>query len=121
MVDRPPYAAFATEVEEVAKRIVPLFHGEAHEEIQLIFGELQSGLRVLDISSRRINGGEYKFLAAFLSCFHDDIPELQHYEIDPQVISRLEAMQSELNAWKGELQARGVIFENGGRPLPPPA
>lgn len=104
----------------MAQCIGPLFHGEAREEIQLIFEELQIYLRVLDLSFRRIKGGEPPYLAICLTCFNDDIPELRHYEVDPQVIARLEDMQSGLNAWKGELQARGIVFDTGGGPRTPP-
>lgn len=109
VVDRPDYGAFAQEVEAQASRVLPRFHGEAYDELKLIFDTLKLGLEIVDVSSRRINGGEPNALAMCVGFFMQDMPELRHYEIAQAILTRLEAMQSDLNAWAGELRARGQL------------
>ena len=107
VINRPWYRALAQEVEAMAAQIVPRFHGEARDDVQLLFDGAQSGLEVVDITARRINGGEHEALAACLASFEDTISELHHYEVDKKIISRFQEIHSDLNAWAGELRARG--------------
>jgi hypothetical protein len=107
VADRPDYAAMVQEVEAYTAQVVPRFHGEARDDVQLLFDGIQSGLEVVDGAARRINGGEPKALDSCLFSFRDTIAGLQHYEIEEKIINRLEEMTSDLNAWAGELRARG--------------
>jgi hypothetical protein len=106
----------AQEVEALAAPVVPRFHGEARDDVQLLFDGAQSALEVLDLCARRINGGEHKALASCLSSVRDTISELKHYEIDEATIKRFEEIHSELNAWAGELRAEGHFPSGPGSP-----
>jgi hypothetical protein len=97
----------AREVEAVGGDMVLRFHGEAREEVDLIFKELQADLELTDIIARRVNGEELPRVRECVKTIEFSLPAMKHYEIDKAVIERIEEMRSDLNAWAGELRARG--------------
>lgn len=117
MVGRPDYAVLAQEVEALGAKEMPRFHGEALEEVDILFKNFQLGLEEVLTFSRLVNGGEIHALTGCMVSARDAISNLRHYEIDEATIKRFEEIHSELNAWAGELRARGH-FPSG--PASPP-
>ena len=107
MSERPDYLAMAQEVKAMAAQVVPRYHGEARDEVALIFEDIQSSLELADTIARRVRGAEIDGVTMTETDFRSAIPNLKHYEVDPAVIQRFEEMRSAINAWKGELRARG--------------
>lgn len=119
MVDRPDYAAMAQEVEALAAQVVPRFHGEALEDIEIIFKEFAAVLDLTNTILVRAPKSEQWCVVRCIYSAQNALPDLRHYDIDPAVIQRFETMASDLNAWSGELRARGFI-RDAGPPGPAP-
>src|SRR5262245_10311848 len=107
MAEKPDYLAMAQEVQAMATQVVSRYHGEAREEVDLIFKDMQSSLELADTIARRVRDAEIDGVTMTETDFRSAIPDLKHYEVDPAVIQRVEEMHSTINAWKGELRAQG--------------
>jgi hypothetical protein len=107
VVERPDYAGLAREVEAMSAQVIPCFQGEAREEVDLIFKEFQAILEAADLTARRVRGAELDAVEQCEYSARAAIPDLKHYEVDEVIIQRFEEIRSDLNAWAGELRARG--------------
>lgn len=107
MPERPNYIELAQEVKALAATTLPRFHGEAREEVDYIFKDFWSALELTDTVWRRVPSRELTCVRSCVGAAHTAIPDLKHYEIDNAVVQRFEEIGSELNAWAGELRARG--------------
>jgi hypothetical protein len=107
VVKRPDYLAMAQEMTGLAEQVLPRFYGEAQEEIRLLFEVCQESFELANTVAHRVRGAEIDGVVLCLGPLEDAIRDLKRYEIKPEVIQLFEEMYSDLNAWKGELRARG--------------
>jgi hypothetical protein len=109
MLERPDYAALAQEVKALGAQTLSSFHGEAREEVDYIFKGFRAALELTDTVRRRVPDKELTCVRSCIGAAQEAIPDLKHYEVNNAVVKRFEEMQSELNAWAGELRARGQV------------